>query len=82
MAAPAVRAPFDRHRAALAGKLEAAPRTLSNRLYALAERWVRELEASPGVDFAKLREGLELLKLTRLRVWDASLAMPKATKTC
>jgi hypothetical protein len=41
-------------------------RTLSNRLYALAERWVRELEASPGVDFAKLREGLELLKLTRL----------------
>jgi hypothetical protein len=57
-------------------------RTLSNRLYALAERWVRELEASPGVDFAKLREGLELLKLTRLRVWDASLAMPKATKTC
>lgn len=41
-------------------------RTLSRRLHDLAERWVRELEAQPGVDFAKLREALELLKLTRL----------------
>jgi len=41
-------------------------RTLADRLLALSERWVRELEAQPGVDFAKLREALELLKLTRL----------------
>jgi hypothetical protein len=41
-------------------------RTLAERLHALAERWVRELEAHPRVDFATLREALELLKLTRL----------------
>jgi hypothetical protein len=41
-------------------------RTLAGRLYDLAERWVRELEAQPGVDFAKLREALELLKLTKI----------------
>ena len=41
-------------------------RTLAERLHALAQRWVTELEARPGVDFAKLREALELLKLTRL----------------
>jgi hypothetical protein len=41
-------------------------RTLEARLHEIAERWVRELEAQPGVDFAKLREALELLKLTRL----------------
>ncbi len=41
-------------------------RTLSRRLHDLAERWVTELEAQPGVDFAKLREALELLKLTRI----------------
>ena len=41
-------------------------RTLENRIYEMAQRWVRELEAQPGVDFAKLREALELLKLTRL----------------
>lgn len=41
-------------------------RTLAERLHALAERWVRELEAQPRIDFAKLREALELLKLTRL----------------
>ena len=41
-------------------------RTLAGRLYELAERWVRELEAQPGVDFAKLREALELLKLTKI----------------
>jgi transposase-like protein len=41
-------------------------RTLGARLLALSERWVRELEAQPGVDFAKLREALELLKLTKI----------------
>ena len=41
-------------------------RTLAKRLQEMAERWVRELEAQPGVDFAKLREALELLKLTKL----------------
>lgn len=41
-------------------------RTLAGRLCDLSERWVRELEAQPGVDFAKMREALELLKLTKL----------------
>src|SRR5919112_2126859 len=41
-------------------------RTLAGRLFDPAERWVRELEAQPGVDFAKLREALELLKLTKI----------------
>ena len=41
-------------------------RMLADRLLALSERWVRELEAQPGVDFARLREAIELLKLTRL----------------
>ena len=41
-------------------------RTLAARIDALAERYVRELEASPGVDLAKLREALELLKMTRV----------------
>jgi len=41
-------------------------RTLASRLYDLAERWIRELEAQKGVHFAKLREALELLKLTKI----------------
>jgi len=41
-------------------------RTLADRLLALSERWARELEAQPSVDFAKLREALELLKLTKI----------------
>ena len=41
-------------------------RTLEKRLHEMAERWVRELESQPDVDFAKLREALELLKLTKL----------------
>ena len=41
-------------------------RTLAGRLCDLAERWVRELEAQPGVDLPKMREALELLKLTKL----------------
>jgi hypothetical protein len=41
-------------------------RTLAARIQALAERCVRELEASAGVDLAKLREALELLKMTKL----------------
>ena len=56
-------------------------RTLADRLLGLSERWVCELEAQPGVDFARLREALELLKLTKIatlpkyprhRVGDAS----------
>ncbi|HEY5850822.1 MAG TPA: hypothetical protein VIT62_08685 [Lysobacter sp.] len=41
-------------------------RTLAARLHALAERAVRELEASPRVDLAQLREALEVLKMTKL----------------
>jgi hypothetical protein len=41
-------------------------RMLAKRLYEMAERWVRELEAQPRADFAKLREALELLNLTKL----------------
>jgi hypothetical protein len=41
-------------------------RTLAKRLYEMAERWVRELEAQPGVNLARMREALELLKLTRI----------------
>ena len=66
MAAPAVRAPPTDTVPRWRASLRLRRRTLATRLYALAERWVRELEASPGVDFAKLREGLELLKLTKL----------------
>ena len=54
-------------------------RTLAGRLYELAERWVRELEAQPGVDFAKLREALELLKLTKIAAQPVNpRARPKA----
>src|SRR5262245_32475753 len=41
-------------------------RTLAARLHAQAERAIRELEAAPRVDLAKLREALEVLKLTML----------------
>ena len=41
-------------------------RTLTARLRALAERYVRELEETPGVDLDKLREALELSKMARL----------------
>jgi hypothetical protein len=41
-------------------------RTLASRLHALAERAIRELGASPAVDLAKLREALEVLKMTKL----------------
>jgi hypothetical protein len=41
-------------------------RTLAARIDALAERAVKELEASPRVDLAKLREAFELLKMMRL----------------
>ena len=41
-------------------------RMLAARLGALAERYVRELEATRGVDLAKLREALELLKMAKL----------------
>jgi hypothetical protein len=43
-------------------------RTLAARLHALAERYVRELEETPGVDLAKLGEALELMKLAKLAV--------------
>jgi hypothetical protein len=41
-------------------------RTLAARLSALAERYVRELEETPGVDLEKLAEALELLKMAKL----------------
>ena len=41
-------------------------RTLFARLAALAERYIRELEAAPGVDPDKLAEALELLKMAKL----------------
>jgi hypothetical protein len=40
-------------------------RTLAARLAALAERYVRELEATPGVDLATLAEALALYKMAR-----------------
>ena len=43
-------------------------RTLAARLHALAERYVRELEETPGVDLVKLGEALELMKLAKLAV--------------
>ena len=51
-------------------------RTLAARLQALCERAIRELEAAPAVDLARLREGLELLKMAKLadrprRRWQA-----------
>jgi hypothetical protein len=41
-------------------------RKLAARLFALADRYVRELEATPGVDLDKLGEALELVKMARL----------------
>jgi hypothetical protein len=41
-------------------------RMLSRRLTALAERYVRELEATPPIDLAKLGEALELAKMAKL----------------
>ena len=41
-------------------------RTLAARLHALAERYIRELEETPGVDLDKLGEALELLKMAKL----------------
>jgi transposase-like protein len=41
-------------------------RTLAARLAALAERAIRELEESAGVDLEKLAEALELLKMAKL----------------
>ncbi|MFZ5693633.1 MAG: hypothetical protein ACOY5F_20560 [Pseudomonadota bacterium] len=41
-------------------------RTLAARLDALAERYVRELEADPAVDLDKLAAALELMKMAKL----------------
>ena len=41
-------------------------RLLAARLAALAERYVRELEETPGVDLHKLGEALELMKMAKL----------------
>ncbi|MEA2903387.1 MAG: hypothetical protein QOI12_774 [Alphaproteobacteria bacterium] len=41
-------------------------RTLAARLSALAERYLRELEGTPGVDLDKLAQALELLKMAKL----------------
>jgi hypothetical protein len=40
-------------------------RTLAARLAALAERYVRELEETPGVDLDNLAEALELMKMAK-----------------
>jgi hypothetical protein len=40
-------------------------RTLAARLAALAERTIRELEETPGVDLDKLADALELLKMAK-----------------
>jgi hypothetical protein len=45
-------------------------RTLAARLNALAERYVRELEETPGVDLDKLGEALELAKMAKLAMMD------------
>jgi len=41
-------------------------RTLAARIAAVAERYVRELEETPGVDLEKLAEALALLKMAKL----------------
>jgi transposase len=41
-------------------------RTLAVRLSTLAERYVRELEATPAIELARLREALEVLKMAKL----------------
>ena len=41
-------------------------RTLAARLSALAERYVRELEANPGIDLEKLAEALMLMRMAKL----------------
>jgi hypothetical protein len=41
-------------------------RLLAERLRALAERYVRELEETPGVDLDKLMQALQVLKMARL----------------
>ncbi|MGE0036828.1 MAG: hypothetical protein AB7S93_14415 [Xanthobacteraceae bacterium] len=51
-------------------------RTLFARLSALAERSIRELEASPSVDPDKLAEALELLKMAKLTARPRSRRRP------
>jgi transcriptional regulator with XRE-family HTH domain len=41
-------------------------RTLAERLRLLAERYLRELEQTPGVDLDKLMQALQVLKMARL----------------
>jgi hypothetical protein len=41
-------------------------RKLAGRLQVLAERYVRELEETPGVDLDKLMQALQLVRMTRL----------------
>jgi hypothetical protein len=41
-------------------------RTLAERLRALAERMIQELEATPGVDLDKLMQALQVIKMARL----------------
>jgi hypothetical protein len=59
---PSRRAPPPRVRAGLKLKL----RLLAERLRALAERHVRELEEAPHVDIDKLMQALNVLKMARL----------------
>lgn len=41
-------------------------RTLATRLFALADRYVRELEAAPAIDLDRLGQALELAKMAKL----------------
>jgi hypothetical protein len=43
-------------------------RKLAGRLQTLAERYVRELEETPGVDLDKLTQALQVLRMARLEV--------------
>ncbi|MEI9804435.1 MAG: hypothetical protein WDN48_08210 [Pseudolabrys sp.] len=60
--APRATDTIPRPRAGLKLKL----RLLAERLRALAERYVRELEETPGVDLDKLVQALEVVKMARL----------------
>jgi hypothetical protein len=55
-------------------------RTLHARLAALAERYIRELEESAGVDLEKLAEALELLKMAKLAARPRRPRVVTATK--
>jgi hypothetical protein len=55
-------------------------RMLAARLAALAERYVRELEETPGVDLEKLAEALELMKMAKLAAMGRRRRRPRQAK--